>query len=99
MKMLSIHQPLAIHRDIDAGILERSGEILARKLAALIVVENLGTTRSMHRFFEGLHAKTRIHRIRQPPGQDLAGALIPDGHQVEKTAAHRDFASIIHEEY
>ena len=43
----------------------------------------------IHRLFQSLNAKVRVHAVRQPPCQDLAAVPIHDCHQIEEPTAHR----------
>ena len=53
-----------------AGRLEHVGEFQARKLTALIGIEDLRFTACFfNRIFERGHAEGRIERVRQPPGK------------------------------
>jgi len=45
---------LAVHADRDAVALQRAGEVVAGELAALVSIENLGSTVPRERFIERL---------------------------------------------
>lgn len=39
-------------------------------------------------------AEACIHRVRQAPGQDLAGCPVHDSHQIQEARAHRDVGHV-----
>ena len=58
----------AVHADADPGFIEPAGEIVARELAALVCVEDLGPAR-VKGLVERINAERRVQRVREPPGQ------------------------------
>jgi hypothetical protein len=48
-------------------LLENAGEIVARKLAALVGVENLWWTVGLDSIFERINTEGRVQRVRQAP--------------------------------
>lgn len=81
---------LTIHRDADVGILQGVGEGEAGELRALIRVEDLRSAEAGDRLLQRGDAEVSIHRIRQPPSQNLAAEPVHDGDQVQEASAHRD---------
>ena len=62
--------------------------IAALPSVQMIRIEDLGTTEARQRFLQSRHAEARIHRVRQAPGQDLAGRPVHHRDQVEEAATH-----------
>ena len=81
---------LAVHRDLDPGVLEPVGEGQACELAPLVGVEDLGGPVACERLGQGVDTEVRLERVRQPPGQDLPARPIHDRDQIEKAARQRD---------
>ena len=67
---------LAVHADTDIAVLECFGEILTRKLAALVDVANLRSVIGLNRFVQCGNAETRIQRVGNSPGQRSARILV-----------------------
>ena len=86
-----VHPPAsAIHADADFGVAQHAGEGVAGKLAALVRVEDFRLTEPGQRLLQRRDAEAGIHRVRQPPGQHLAGRPVHDRHQIEEATAHGD---------
>jgi len=83
-----------VHGDHDIGVLERAGEVEAGELAALIRVEDLRLAVSSHRVAQGLDAEPGVHRVRQPPCQDMARRPVHDRNQIEEPPPHRDVGDV-----
>ena len=89
------HPPaLAVHRDFDAVILEAVCKFKARKLRALIGVENFRLAMAGKGFLERLHAKPRVHRIGEPPGEHFAAIPVHNRHQIQKSPPHRNIRDV-----
>src|SRR3990170_5514362 len=86
--------PLAVHRDLGAGFLENLGKLQGGELAPLVRVEDPGRPEPGQRLPKGRHAKIRLQRVRQPPGEDLSAVPVHDRHEIEKPPAHRDVADV-----
>src|SRR5215213_11352339 len=71
-------QPSAapVHGYPDAPVLERVDKRAARELTALVRIEYLRPAVLGEGLFESLHAKPGLHRVRQPPTQDLPAVPI-----------------------
>ena len=67
----------AVHGDGDIRVLERAGEVAAGELAALVGVEDLRPAVSGQRLGQGLDTEPGVHGVRQPPGQNVARAILP----------------------
>src|SRR5216683_820061 len=85
---------LAVHADRDVGVEKHAGEGSTGELAALIGVEDLGLAMVGKSFFQGLGAELRLHRNRQPPGQNPATEPVDDGTEIDEPARHRDIGDV-----
>ena len=73
---------------------KRVGEGEAGELPALIGVEDVGPAVTGDRLLQRRNAEVGVHRVRQPPGEDLAAGPVHDRHQVQEAAPHRDVGHI-----
>ncbi|MEM7667618.1 MAG: hypothetical protein AAF317_00515 [Pseudomonadota bacterium] len=68
-KTVSRHTPLAIHADLEIGILQRSDTFEGREPAALICGHDLGLTVTGHGVFHGVgarhHAKAGLFGLKK----------------------------------
>ena len=75
-------------------LLENAGEIVARKLAALVGVENLWWTASLDSVFERINTEGRVQRVRQAPRQHASRVPVDHSHQIDEPSGHRDIRDI-----
>lgn len=85
---------LAIPADGDTFGFQNSSEDIARELAALVGIENLGTTPFPYGLEKGVHAELRVQSVRHSIGQDFTAMPIQNGHQVDESPAQRDVGDI-----
>lgn len=79
---------LAVHADLDVGILQRFDEVDGCKLAALIRVHDLGFAVAAHGVFQSFYARSGFERRRQPPGQNLPAEPVQHSDQIDKATGH-----------
>jgi hypothetical protein len=84
----------SVHGQADAGVTQELCEPRTGELAALIGIENVRPAVFRHRFFQGLDAELDIHRIAEPPGQDLAAEPVHDDDEVQEPTAHGDVRNV-----
>ena len=60
----------------------------------MIGVEDLGLAMVGESFFQGLGAELRLHRNRQPPGQNPATEPVDNGTEIDEAACHRDIGDV-----
>src|SRR5205809_6424184 len=72
-----------VHADLDAALLERPRERLARKLTALIGVEDLWLSVLGERLFECFQAECGVHANRHPMRQYPPAGPVDDRAQVD----------------
>src|SRR5207248_4882040 len=75
-------------------ILQRAGEVVTGELAALVSIENLGSTIPGERFLERLDTRLSTERVRQPPRQYGAAHPVHDDDEVEEALGHRDIGNV-----
>ena len=82
-----------VHADPDVVVLQDGGVILACELYALIRIMNdrhIGEQRVL----QGADAEIRFQRVRQPPGDDVAGEPIEDRGEVAEAVCEPDVRDI-----
>src|SRR5271163_1582458 len=90
-----VHETAAsVHRNRDSGGFELAREGGAGELRALVGVEYLRFSVALQGLIQRVEAETRVHRIRQPPGQHRAAGPVDDRHQIEMTARHRNIGDV-----
>jgi len=96
--MLSMHRPrpsiemripAACRLPVKTTLVNWAGE-----LAALVGVDDRRRAVARQGLLQRVRAETRVQRVRQPPGQDLADRPVHDRYQVEEAAAHRDVGDV-----
>lgn len=75
---------LAVHRDPGADPFQPVGPGEGRELRPLDGIHDLGRAEAVDRLVQRLDAKVGFERVRDAPGQHLAGEPVHDGNQVEK---------------
>ena len=78
-----------VHRDAHACLGQRGDPGRSRELATLIRIHDLGRAVSGDGFIQRIYAEVRMHRVRQPPTQDLARGPIHDRDQIQEPVLHR----------
>ena len=85
----------AIHGNADIGVLLEGGnEFVTGELAALVGVDDFGLALALQGPFKGFDAEVGLHGVGQPPGKNLAGGPVRDGHQVKKALGHGNVGPI-----
>src|SRR5215210_2168838 len=85
---------LAVHADGDLVLGQHADKDVAGELAALIGVEDLRPAMAVQSLFQGLDAERRLHRDRQPPGENPAAEPVDDRGEVDEPARHRDVGEV-----
>lgn len=85
----------AVHGDFGLGPLQSVGPVEGRELTALDGVHDLGRAELVDRLVQRLKAELGFKRVRYPPGQNLAGEPVHDGHQIQEPFAHRQIGDVI----
>src|SRR4051794_22375811 len=85
---------LAVHADGDAVAGEQAGEGRTGELRALISVEDAGLAVTGQSSLQSLDAEGRLHRDRQPPGQNPAGRPIQDDSEIDEATRHGDVGDV-----
>ena len=85
---------LAIHGDPGPDPFQPVGPGEGRELRALIGIHDLGRAEAADRLVQRLDADLGLQRVRDAPGQHLAGEPVHDGDQIEKAPAHRDTGDV-----
>ncbi len=85
---------LAIHADLDAGVLQRLDEVDGGELRSLIRVHNLGFAVFPHRLAQRFKARPGLQRDRQAPGQHLAAEPVDDSNEIDEAAPHGDIGDV-----
>src|SRR5947207_2927636 len=88
---------LAVHADRYAVALQRAGEVVTGELAALVSIENLGSTVPGERFLERLDTKLSTERVQQPPRQYGAAHPVHHDDEVKEALGHRDIGNSEHQ--
>jgi len=73
----------SIHADLDVMLFQKSREVGARKLRALVRVENL-RLRDLKRLPNRVQTEALVQRRRELPGQNIPTVPIHDRYQVDK---------------
>jgi hypothetical protein len=81
MKTLSIDRPWPSIL-MRTSALRGAGEGLRRELAALVRVKDFRLAEPSRRLIQRRDTEAGIHRVRQPPGQHLAGRPVHDRDQI-----------------
>lgn len=69
-------------------VLELRSENIARKLAALVGIEDGRCPPAGDSLLHRIHAKLHVHGVRQPPSEHLAAVPIDHGAQVQPALVH-----------
>ena len=77
-----------IHRDAHAGPAQAVRPGKRRELATLIGIHDLGRAELVNGLVQRLNAEIDLQRVRDAPGQDLAGVPVHDGDQTQEPAPH-----------
>ena len=75
---------LAIHRDTHTGSARPVGPGKGRELRTPIGVHDLWRAEPGDGLVQRIHAEVRLQRVRDAPGQNLAGVPVHDRHQIQK---------------
>ena len=65
-----------------------------RELRPLIRIHDPGRAEAMDRLVQGLDAEVDLERVRDAPGQDLAGEPVHDGDEIEVALSHRQIGDV-----
>lgn len=84
----------SIHADLDTVVGQQPRQRLARELAPLIGVEDIGTAILRDGLSYGLKAEVRRERIGQPPRQHPATRPVQDGEEIHEAALHGNIRDI-----
>ena len=84
----------AIHTDLDAEFLTGGQPQMARVLAALVGIDNLRHTMSLHGHSEHLDAVLLVKRVVQPPGHDRTAVDIYYCREVHEAVRHRYICNV-----
>lgn len=80
---------LAIHRDGDLSLLQHGCEVDGGELRTLIGVEYFRLSIAGQRVLDRFDAEVRLHRDRQPPGQNPPAKPVHDGAEIDESPRHR----------
>lgn len=83
-----------IHADRDAVVLEQPGEVGARKLCALIRVEDRRPAIAGDGLLDRREAEGAVERDRDALGQDAATRPVHHGREIDEAVRHRDIRDI-----
>ena len=84
----------SVHRDLDSGVLQDRGEVLARELKSLIRVEDFGRAVKGEGFVQGRDAEVTRHGVGQPPREDLSRVPVHDRDQVPESFLKGDVGDV-----
>jgi len=84
----------AVHRDADADVIQCVCEGEAGELAALVGVEDAGPAVASNRLLHRRNTEVSIHRVGEPPSENLAARPVHNGDEVEEAALHRNVGHI-----
>ena len=79
---------LAVHANRDLGRLQGHQKGPRGELAALIRVHDLWRAMPRQGVAERFHARLRLERNREPPGEHLAAEPVDDRHQIHEPPGH-----------
>jgi len=83
-----------VHRDFHLGVCQNLREAVRGKLGSLVRIEDLWRAVFGQGIFQRLDTEFGLHRVAEPPGQNLARGPVHDGHQIQKPAPHRDVGDV-----
>src|SRR5712671_1801230 len=84
----------AIHADSDAVVGENAGKGRTGKLRALVGVEDFRPAMTRESILQCLDAEGRLHRDRQPPGQNTTCRPIEHDGEIDEAVRHRDIGDV-----
>ena len=84
----------SVHADLNAVVHEQPGELLARKLAPLIGIEDVRRAIVGQGVPDGLQTEIGRERVGEPPGQHPATRPVEDRKQIHKASRQRDIGNI-----
>ena len=75
---------LAVHRDLGLAPLQPVSPVKGRELRPMVGVHDLGRAKLVDGFVQRFEAELGLKRVRDAPGQHLAGEPVHDGHQIKE---------------
>src|SRR5712672_848024 len=84
----------AIHADSDAVVGENAGKGRTGKLRALVGVDDFRPAMTRESILQCLNAEGRLHRDRQPPGQNTTCRPIEHDGEIDEAVRHRDVGDV-----
>lgn len=84
----------AVHAVFRFKIVKQPKEFSARKLTPLIRIENLRFAEIRQGFLQGLDAKSRFHRIRNPPRQNHSAVPIDNRRKIHESVGQTDVRDV-----
>ena len=85
---------LAVHTDLDVGVLQRLDEVDGRELPSLVRIHDLRLAGPTDGLVESVQAWRGFQRHRQPPGQHLSAEPVQNGDQANEPSGHGDVGNV-----